>query len=96
MGNGYCVGCGILTWVSGAFDGETVFADGELFIVGSGVDVDCIASCGCVIGGCNLVYLVHISSFENVKTYGTVRLSRTNVQSGSMYNACNAGKQDGT
>ena len=44
MGNGYCVGCGVLTWVGGAFNSETVFADGELFIVSSGVDVDCIAS----------------------------------------------------
>jgi hypothetical protein len=44
MRDGYCVGCGILTWVGGAFNSETVFADGELFIVSSRVNVDCIAS----------------------------------------------------
>jgi hypothetical protein len=43
MGNGYCVGCGILTWVGGAYNSETVFADRELFIVGSRIDIDCIA-----------------------------------------------------
>jgi len=42
------------------------------------------------------LYLVHISSLVNVKTYGTVRFSRTNVQSSSMYDAYKAGKQDGT
>jgi hypothetical protein len=44
MCNNYCVGYGILTWVGGAFESETSFADGELFFVGSGIDVNCIAS----------------------------------------------------
>jgi hypothetical protein len=63
MGNGYSIGCWILTWVGGAFDSETIFADGELFIVSSGVDVDCIASCSCVIGGCDLIlFSTHFKS----------------------------------
>jgi hypothetical protein len=28
-----------------------------LFFVGSGIDVNCIASWGCIIGGCNLSFI---------------------------------------